>query len=205
MGFASWMLAVLLGLGTTLAYEPQGRSGARLSARWVGRTVMITSVPMKGSTPSDIQDIHIAIAGLDPDREVVFVEVRSTNGNFWRFDREARRLARRIQTRRREPRTGDAYIEPAWVETGSAVSCACSLRRRIDGRNRLSGQDRRSEVASDQRGARARAGSARTGRTAPAAGRQSGADGFQDVRIHISRLATKLTLNANSHHRTWRS
>ena len=41
--------------------------------------------PNERLAPSDIQDIHIAIVGLDPRREVVFLEVRSTNGNFWRF------------------------------------------------------------------------------------------------------------------------
>ena len=84
MGSASWTLSVLLVLGATFGVEPQGRASGRLSARWVGQDGHDYVGPNDKLGPSEIQDIHIAIAGLDPARDVVFLEVSSSNG-VWRF------------------------------------------------------------------------------------------------------------------------
>ena len=193
MGFASWMLTVLLGLGTTLAFEPQGRSGARLSARWVGQDGHDYVGPHERLASSDIQDIHVAIGGLDPRREVVFLEVRSTNGNFWRFAENPGGWRAELK-RTKGARTGDAYFEPAGVETGrpfhllvryddGSTAEADFLGKTADPKLRVTGVALAARWIGQDR-------QDRTG-TGPSVG----ADGFQDVHIHLSRLATKLTLH----------
>ena len=193
MGFASWMLAVLLGLGTSLAVEPQGRSGARLSARWLGQDGHDYVGPNDKLAPSDIQDIHIAIAGLDPGRTVVFLEVSSTNGNFWRFADEPGGWRADFK-REKGARNGDVYFEPAWVETGRLFHVLVRYEDGATAETDLRGgkADNKLRVTNVALAARwigqdhqDRAG----------AGPAVGADGYQDVHIHLSQLSTKLALH----------
>jgi hypothetical protein len=193
MGFASWMLAVLMGLGAILAYEPQGRASSRLSVRWVGQDGNDYVGPHERLTPSEIQDIHIAIAGLDPRREVVFLEVRSTNGNFWRFAENPGGWRAEFK-RTKGARTGDAYFEPAAVETGRPFHLLIRYDDGTTAETDFQGKsaDPKLRVTGVALAARW-IGQDRQDRTG--AGPSVGADGFQDVHIHLSRLATKLTLS----------
>jgi hypothetical protein len=192
MGFASWMLAVLLGLGTTLAYEPQGRSSAHLSARWVGQDGHDYVGPHERLAASDIQDIHIAIAGLDPRREVVFLELRSTNGNFWRFAENPGGWRAEFK-RAKGARTGDAYFEPAGVETGRPFHVLVRYDDGSTAETDFQGRSADPKLRVTNVALAARwIGQDRQDRTS--AGPSVGPDGFQDVHIHLSRLATKLTL-----------
>ena len=90
MGLLSWMPAVLLVVWTVAATEPQSGSSVRLSARWVGQDGHDYVGPTERPGASDIQDIHIALSGLDPAKKVAFLEVRTTNGNYWQFGEGAR-------------------------------------------------------------------------------------------------------------------
>ena len=174
-----------------LGAAAQPRS-SRLSARWLGQDGHDYVGPHERLAPSDIQDIHIAIAGLDPRREVVFVEVRSTNGNFWRFAEKPEGYRAEFK-RAKGARTGDVFFEPAAVETGRPFHV---LVRYEDGSTDEA--DLPGGKADDKLRVKAVAfaarwiGQERQDRTG--AGPSVGGDGFQDVRIHVSRLSTKLTL-----------
>jgi hypothetical protein len=193
MDFTSRMFAVLLGLATTFAYEPQSRSAARLSARWVGQDGHDYVGPHETLAPSDIQDIHIAIAGLDPRREVAFLELRSTNGNFWRFAENPGGWRAEFK-RAKGARAGDAYFEPAGVETGRPFHVLVRYDDGSTAETDFQGKsaDPKLRVTSVALAARW-IGQDRQDRTS--SGPSVGPDGFQDVHIHLSRLATKLTLN----------
>ncbi len=201
MRIASWtswvvMLAASSGAGlarsTIEGAELQQARSARLSARWLGQDGHDYVGPNERLAPSDIQDIHIAIAGLDPGREVVFVEVRSTNGNFWRFAEKPEGYRAEFK-RAKGARTGDVFFEPAAVETGRPFHV---LVRYEDGHTVET--DLHGGKADDKLRVKAVAigarwiGQDRQDRTG--AGPSVGGDGFQDVRIHLSRLSTKLTL-----------
>ena len=187
MGFASWMLAVLLGSGTAVGYEVQGRSAARLSARWVGQDGHDYVGPHEQLIPSDIQDIHVAILGLDPRREVIFLEIRSTNGNFWRFAKDPGGWRAEFK-RVKGARTGDAYFEPAGVETGRPFHLLVRYEDGSTAETDFQGKsaDPKLRVTSVALAARW-LGQDRQDRTS--VGPSVGADGFQDVRIHLSRLS----------------
>ena len=152
------------------AFEPQGRSSA-LSARWVGQDGHDYVGPNERLAPSDIQDIHIAIAGLDPRREVVFLEVESTNGNFWRFAEKPGGWRAEFK-RAKGARTGDVFFEPAWVETGRPFHVLVRYDDGSTAETDLRGGKADRQAASDRPWRSPRAGSARIGRTAPARGRR---------------------------------
>ncbi len=171
----------------------QDRS-SRLSARWIGQDGHDYVGPSERPAPSDIQDIHIALAGLDPSHEVVFVEVKSTNGNFWRFDDKPGAWRAEFK-RAKGSRTGDVFFEPAWVETGRPFHVQVRYDDGSTAETDLRGgkADDKLRVTTVALAARW-IGQDRHDRTG--AGPSVGPDGLQDVRIHLSRLSTKLTLNA---------
>ncbi len=223
MGFTSWMLLIASLAGPTEAsgvsdpaphrlirrapsipphdgipirrvvYQ-SGRSSARLKARWIGQDGHDYVGPSEQLKPSDIQDIHLQLDGLDPNREVVYVEVSAPGGNHWRY--ETRPNGWRAELKRSKgSRTGDVFFEPNGVETrqvfhvvvrydnGSKVEADVQGRKtdpklmvpNVAVAARWIGQDRQDYTG---------------------AGPSVGADGFQDARIHLSRLATKLNLKA---------
>ncbi len=171
----------------------QGRS-SRLSARWLGQDGHDYVGPNQSRSPSDIQDIHIEVTGLDPRHAVVFVEVSSTNGNLWRF--EEKPSAWQVEfTRSKGARNGDVFFEPAGVETGRPFHVlvryddGSTAEADLRGRN----ADPKLPVASVALVARW-VGQDRQDRTGT--GPSVGPDGFQDARIHLSKLSTKMTLQA---------
>jgi hypothetical protein len=167
---------------------------SRLSARWVGQDGHDYVGPNETLAPSDIQDIHIALSGLDPSRTVVFIEVKSTNGNFWRF--EDKPSAWRAEFKREKgARTGDVFFEPAWVETGRPFHVFVRYEDGTTAETDLQGGKANDKLRVAAVALAARwIGQDRQDRTG--AGPSVGADGFQDVRIHVTRLATKLKLIA---------
>ena len=201
MGFASWMLPVLLVLGATFGVEPQGRASGRFSARWVGQDGHDYVGPSDKLGPSDIQDIHIAIAGLDPRREVVFLEVSSTNGTSGGLRRSPPAGVPIEACKRRA--TGDVFIEPARVETGQPFHVLVRYDDGSTAETDLRGgkADHKLRVTAVALAARW-IGQDRQDRTG--AGPSVGADGFQDVRIHLSRLVDQIDAERHSHQRARR-
>ena len=57
-----------------------GQAGRGPSARWVGQDGKDFVGPHNRFEPSDVQDVHIAISGLDPRREVKYIAVLATQG-----------------------------------------------------------------------------------------------------------------------------
>src|SRR5689334_843613 len=51
------------------------QSGPQRGARWVGQDGHDYVGPNNRPEPSDVQDVHIILGGLDPAREVVFIDV----------------------------------------------------------------------------------------------------------------------------------
>ena len=72
----------------TVAYQAS-RSPARFSVRWIGQDGHDYVGPGNQLKPSDIQDIHLELGGLDPRREVVFVDVTGTGTDQWQYDAQS--------------------------------------------------------------------------------------------------------------------
>jgi hypothetical protein len=144
--------------------------------------------------PSDIQDIHIVLSGLDPGREVVFVEVNGNGGDQWQFGPSPSSWRAELR-RRKGSQTADLFMEPGRAETGRSFHI---LVRYADG----------STDETDMSGRTADPGLRMPGRSVAArwvgqvpedwtgAGPCVGPDGFQDVRIHLTRLSPKAPVRA---------
>jgi hypothetical protein len=98
------------------AYQ-SGRGPARLGARWIGQDGHDYVGPSNELKPSDVQDIHIELGGLDARKEVVFVDVTGAGGDQWRYDPQPGCWRAELK-RNKGSRTADLFVEPSRVETG---------------------------------------------------------------------------------------
>src|SRR5438045_1454531 len=64
------------------AYQRE-RSGRGFSVRWIGQDGQDHVGPNNRLEPSEVQDVHLALGGLDPRHEVVFVDVTAQGGGQW--------------------------------------------------------------------------------------------------------------------------
>jgi hypothetical protein len=159
-------------------------------ARWIGQDGHDYVGPSNQIKPSDTQDIHLQLTGLDPRREVVFVDVTGVGGDQWRFEDKATCWKAELKRSQRSA-TADLFIEPGRVETGRAFHI---LVRYDDG----------STVETDFRGRKAdpnlRMAGAALGARWIGQDRQDwagpgpsvGPDGLQDARIHLTKLSAAL-------------
>jgi hypothetical protein len=171
-----------------------GNSANPLQARWFGQDGHDYVGPNNQFKPSEVQDIRIGLAGLDPRREVVFVEVNGYGGDQWQFSPKSPSWTDGFR-RSKAGRTAELFLEPYRVETGRGFQIVV---RYDDGSTvevwakggkadpnlrmpnaalaaRWIGQDRQDWVGS---------------------GPSVGPDGLQDVRIHLSKISAKAVIKA---------
>jgi hypothetical protein len=191
MGSTSRTFLLLTVVGTVTGFDLvayQTRSPrSRLTARWIGQDQHDYVGPHNRRQASEVQDIHIALLGLDPRRDVVFVEVAGDGGGLWQYS--SRSSSWRAELfRGGRARTADLFIEPGGVEKGRSFHV---LLRYDDG----------STAETDMRGLAADPnlrmpgfsvaaqwiGYDRQDWTGP--GPSVGPDGLEDVRIHLSHLS----------------
>ena len=107
-------LVAIAGVSTRPAQGQQ--TGAGPSVRWVGQDGHDYVGPNNRLEPSDIQDMHLAISGLHPRREITFVDVTTgQGGDQWQYN--AQSFAWKAELKRaRGSRTADLFLEPGHVE-----------------------------------------------------------------------------------------
>ena len=162
--------------------------------RWIGQDGHDYVGPGNQLTPSDTQDIHLELGGLDPQREVVFVDVTGKGTDEWQYN--AQSGAWRAELRRSKgSRTADLFIEPNRVETGRPFHVVVryddgsTVEADLGGRTadpnlRMPG----AAVAAHWIG--------QDGQDWAAKGPSVGPDGLQDVRIHLTRLSAGVPVKA---------
>jgi hypothetical protein len=167
-----------------LLYAQSGRSPAGIRARWLGQDKHDFVGPHQRLEPSDVQDIHLALGGLDVRREVVFVDVTGEAGDHWQYGGTA---GWRAELRRgKQARTADLFVEPARAEVGQIHIVV----RYDDGTTAdasLPGRKADPQLRMPGAGLVARwVGQDRQDWTGP--GPSVGPDGLQDVHIVLGRL-----------------
>jgi hypothetical protein len=192
MRFASGMLAALILFSITARGE---QAGSQLSIRWIGQDGHDYVGPNNRLEPSDVQDVHLAVAGLDPEREIVFVDVTTgQGGDQWQYN--AQSFAWKAEVKRAKgSRSADLFLEPGHVEAPRAFHVLIrydngetheqdvrgrkvSRSLRVPGaalQAKWLGQDRHDRVG-----------------TGPAVG----PDGIQDGRIQLTALSTRIPVQA---------
>ncbi len=90
-----------------------------LVARWIGQDGRDYVGGGDRLEPSDVQDVHLALSGLDPAREVESIALTAEGGDNWHFPTHGP-FWRIAFARKSRARTADLYFEPSRAETGRA-------------------------------------------------------------------------------------
>ena len=92
------------------------QSGSQPSVKWVGQDGHDYVGPNNRPEPSEIQDMHFILSGLDPQREISFVDVTTgQGGDQWQYN--ARSFAWKAELKRpMGSRSADLFLEPGHVE-----------------------------------------------------------------------------------------
>ena len=174
----------------------QGRqSAAHPAVRWVGQDGHDFVGPNNRLDPSEIQDMHLAISGLDPLREITFVDVTTEQGgDQWQYN--AQSFAWKAELKRTKgSRTADLFLEPGHVEAPRnyhiLIRYDNNATHEFDVRGRKVSRSLRMPGAAI--GARW-VGQDRQDRVG--AGPSVGPDGLQDVRIHLSGVSRNVQVKA---------
>lgn len=190
-GFA---LATGLAAATPDATAQAGRGPA---AKWVGQDGKDFVGPHNRIEPSDVQDIHIAIAGLDPRREVAFVDVKAVGGehNQWQYNATDPFAWKAALVREKGSPRADLYIEPS----GYSAPRKYDVTIRYDnGREHgLSVQGRKTDTSLRTDAAAMKAAWAgQDGRDAVGPGHEVGPDGVRDARLRLTGVSAKAAIRA---------
>ncbi|MEJ7639060.1 MAG: hypothetical protein WKF75_14080 [Singulisphaera sp.] len=102
--------------------ELEGRrlmTGRALAGVWLGQDGrdLVGYSPLLGG--NDVQDIHIALAGLPTDRTVISAEVHGYGGGEWKYNGPWNSWAVAIE-RAQGSASADLFFEPYQVEAGAS-------------------------------------------------------------------------------------
>lgn len=166
------------------------------TARWIGQDGKDFVGPHNRVEPSDVQDVHIAIAGLDPRREVKFIEVLAVGGelNAWHYNADDFAWKAVLVREKGSPRA-DLYIEPS---AHSGPRKHEMTIRYDDGReHKLTIQGRATDASLRTTAAAMKAAWAgQDGRDAVGVGPEVGPDGVLDARLRLSGVSAKIPIRA---------
>lgn len=191
--------AAVIGMMLASAYVGPGDARAQAgrggpSARWIGQDGKDFVGPHNRVEPSDVQDVHIAIAGLDPRREVTFVEVLAVGGelNAWHYNADDFAWKAALVREKGSPRA-DLYIEPSNDPSPRKYDVTI---RYDDGReHKLAIQGRKVDASLRTSAAAMKAEWAgQDGRDAVGAGPEVGPDGVLDARLRLSGVSAKIAI-----------
>ncbi|MDB5350390.1 MAG: hypothetical protein JWN86_1637 [Planctomycetota bacterium] len=87
------------------------------SAAWIGQDGKDLVGPSSAPGSDQVQDIHIAVAGLSPLRTVVAADILGLGGGSWQYPGGRNSWAAAI-VRNAGASTADVYVEPSQSETG---------------------------------------------------------------------------------------
>lgn len=91
---------------------------AEIKARWLGQDRQDHSGAIASSIqPNGVQDIHIALSGLPPKRQVVFAEITGHGADAWQFGGVQNQFGA-VLLRKPDATTADLFFEPHHAETG---------------------------------------------------------------------------------------
>ncbi len=144
--------------------------------------------------PNERQDIHLALGGLDPEREIAFIDISVPDGHRWQYNTAPGYWKIELQ-RRKGATVADLFVEPKHRDGGAVwhvlVRYDDNSTAEADVRSRKADPFLRVPSLSVQ----ARwIGQDRLDLTGLGTG--VGPDGLQDVRLHLTGLSQKLGVKA---------
>ena len=175
------------------AYQ-RGRTSRGFSVRWIGQDGQDYVSPNNRMEPSEVQDIHLSLGGLDPRREVVFIDVLPQGGDQWQYNAQSFAWKAELKRVKGAP-TADLYLEPGRVENGRIYH----LTLRYDDGSTVEAEvrSRKTDPYLRMPAAALQAhwvGQDKHDLTGP--GPSVGPDGIQDARIRLSKLGVKVPIQS---------
>ncbi len=171
----------------------QAGSGG-LVARWLGQDGHDFVGPHGRLEPSEVQDIHLALSGLDPRREVESVEVTADEGGRWRSPSQDPWW--RVELKRQgRSRTADLYLEPSRAETGRAYHLVVRYQGGAVGETDLRGRRADPNQMMPLESAKAR-WLGQDGQDWIGAKPVVGPDGLVDAHVRLERLSVRFPIQA---------
>lgn len=191
-GIAALILAFLAPLSLGLA-GPEMQRG-RLSGRWMGQDGHDFVGPNSSLAPSDVQDIHIRLAGLPANRGVKHAVIRGLGGDEWQFEGPYGPWKAHLLRRPGSP-TADLYLEPGREETGRGFTITITFD---DGNTaEIIVEGGRADPNLRMPAARLRARwIGQDGRDRAGPGPSVGPDGIQDLVIALENLSPKIEVKS---------
>ena len=111
---AAWLVLSLTAAPARPAWARQESSGP--SGRWVGQDGHDYVSPHNRLEPSDVQDMHLVLSGLDPRREIVFIDVTVPDGkDQWQYNAQSFSWKAELKRAKGSP-TADLFLEPGHIE-----------------------------------------------------------------------------------------
>lgn len=158
-----------------------------LRGRWLGQDRHdLVGDPAK-LAPNGVQDVHLAVGGLPPDREVVKGWVRGYGSGEWQI-RGATNNYGALLVRQPRATTADVYFEPDRVETGRSFDVRLEFDDGSAGVVSIQGGKADPNLRMPGAGMAVRwVGQERADHTGT--GPAVGPDGLQDARLNLSKLA----------------
>ena len=175
------------------AYQ-RGRTARGFSVRWIGQDGQDYVSPNNRMEPSEVQDIHLLLVGLDPRREVDFIDVLPQGGDQWQYHAQSFAWKAELKRKKGAP-TADLYLEPSRVETGRVFHV--TLRYDDGSTVEADVRSRKTNPFLRMPGAVLQAqwvGQDRHDWAGP--GISVGPDGLQDAQIRLSGLGVKVPIQA---------
>ena len=184
-----WILSAIL----VLSPFNQETRAAGLVGKWIGQDGHDLVGGEPGPSKNDFQDIHIAIRGLPPEREVSEVTVTGHGGGEWKASSKNRFTVLIART----PRSisADLYIEPYQREPGRPMEIKIKLDNGQELSTYIQGGKADPNLRMPGLGLEVKwvgqDGSDRTG-----TGPNVGPDGVEDVHLALSRLTAKAEIKS---------
>jgi hypothetical protein len=150
--------------------------------------------PATALGPSGVQDIHIALAGLPPAKEIVFISVRPLGGGEWLYKGPHGPWGAAL-VRQPGSMTADLYVEPSQVERGRRIEIVV----RFDDDSTLTLITKGGRADPNLRMPSAALHATWEGQVAEdhvGMGPAVGPDGIQDVRIALARLSPQVAIQS---------
>ncbi|MGC8643932.1 MAG: hypothetical protein ACP5XB_29080 [Isosphaeraceae bacterium] len=190
---AAWCVFSLTVMSACPAWAYPRNSG--LSARWVGQDGHDYVSPHNRLEPSDVQDMHIILSGLDPAREVVYIDVKVANPiDEWEYNAQSFSWKAELKREKGSP-TADLFLEPGHIEIARnyhiLIRYDDNSTHEIDVRgSKVNHSLRMPSVAIQARWV----GQDRHDRVGT--GPSVGPDGIQDIRIRLAGVSTRVQIKA---------
>jgi hypothetical protein len=172
----------------------RGRVARGFAVRWIGQDGRDYVGPHNRLEPSEVQDIHLALGGLDPRRDVVFIDVTGQGGDRWQYPAPSSAWKAELRRKKGSP-TADLYIEPVRAENGRIFHV--TVRYDDDTTVEAELRSRHADPSLGMPGVVLQArwmGQDRQDWTG--AGPSVGPDGLQDVRIHLGGLPARVPIKS---------